>query len=107
MWYIFPQLAGLGMSPMSVKFAIRDIHEAKDYLAHPVLGNRLKEICRALLTLQGNNATDIFGTPDDLKLCSSMTLFAAADPSAWEFAEVLEKYFEGEPDQKTLELLNP
>ena len=79
MWYIFPQIQGLGFSSTAQYYAIRDLQEAKDYLAHPVLGTRLKEISSALLDLEGLSASEIFGYPDDLKLRSSMTLFRMAD----------------------------
>ena len=79
MWYIFPQIQGLGFSRTAEFYAIRDLKEAKDYLAHPVLGARLKEISSALLELDGSPRHEIFGYPDDLKLRSSMTLFRLAD----------------------------
>jgi|SRR6185503_11173689 len=105
MWYIFPQIAGLGFSDMSRHYAIKDLQEATAYLSHPVLGKRLAEISAALLSLPGNDARAIFGSPDDLKLRSSMTLFAlvpAADPV---FETVLKKFFDGQKDLSTLQLL--
>jgi uncharacterized protein (DUF1810 family) len=105
MWYIFPQLAGLGTSSMSVRYAIKDIDEAKAYARHPVLGPRLKEICSALLALSTNNPTTVMGVPDDLKLKSSMTLFALADPEEKVYNEVIDKFFGGERDALTLALL--
>ena len=105
MWFVFPQLAGLGSSPAAQRYAINDLDEARAYLAHPVLGPRLIEASRALLGLQGRSATQILGHPDDLKLRSSMTLFAraAADPEVFE--AVLDRYYGG-PDPRTLELLD-
>jgi uncharacterized protein (DUF1810 family) len=102
MWYIFPQITGLGSSPMAVKYAIRDLDEAKAYLDDPILGSRLKEISQALLDLRNTSALNIFGYPDNLKLRSCMTLFSAADASADSvFTSVLDKYFAGEPDDHT------
>ena len=105
MWYIFPQIQGLGFSQTAQFYAIQDLAEAKDYLAHPVLGARLKEISSALLELDGLSASEIFGYPDDLKLCSCMTLFELAAPEQPVFARVLEKYYAGRRDQRTLALL--
>ena len=104
MWYIFPQIQGLGFSPTAQYYAIRDLQEARDYLAHPVLGTRLKEISSALLDLDGLSASEIFGYPDDLKPRSSMTLFRMADLNEPVFLEVLEKYYDGKPDARTVEL---
>ena len=104
MWYIFPQIQGLGFSPTAQYYAIRDLQEARDYLAHPVLSARLKEISSALLDLNGLSASEIFGYPDDLKLRSSMTLFRMADLNEPVFLEVLEKYYDGKPDARTVEL---
>ena len=104
MWYIFPQIQGLGFSPTAQYYAIRDLQEARDYLAHPVLGTRLKELSSALLDLNGLSASEIFGYPDDLKLRSSMTLFRMADLNEPVFLEVLEKYYDGRPDARTVEL---
>ena len=104
MWYIFPQIQGLGFSSTAQYYAIRDLQEAKDYLAHPVLGARLKEISSALLDLEGLSASEIFGYPDDLKLRSCMTLFRMADLNEPVFLEVLEKYYDGEPDFRTVDL---
>lgn len=105
MWYVFPQLAGLGSSPTAQHFAIRTRDEAGAYLSHPVLGSRLRECVEALLDLNGTTAHEIFGWPDELKLRSSMTLFAVASPSGSLFERVLDQYFAGERDAKTLELL--
>jgi uncharacterized protein (DUF1810 family) len=105
MWFIFPQLAGLGMSEMSRYYGIRDRQEAVDYLDHPVLGRRLIEISTAIVDLEGVTATDILGTPDDLKLQSCSTLFASISPGKSVFEAVLQRYFAGQPDQKTLDQL--
>ena len=105
MWYIFPQIDGLGFSPTARHYAIRDLDEARAYLAHPVLGPRLVAICEALLALPDTDAEPIFGWPDVLKLRSSMTLFAAARPEQPVFDRVLAKFYGGEPDRRTLEIL--
>jgi uncharacterized protein (DUF1810 family) len=104
MWFVFPQIAGLGSSPTARRYAVSGPEEAKAYLDHPVLGPRLTEISRALLAVEGRSAEQIFGYPDDLKLRSSMTLFArvAEDPAVFE--AVLERYYDG-PDPRTLDLL--
>jgi uncharacterized protein (DUF1810 family) len=102
MWYIFPQIGGLGFSEMSKRYAISDLLEASAYLAHPVLGKRLKEISAALLLLRTNNANQVMGSPDDLKLRSSMTLFAQVPGADPVFAAVRQKYFQGENDKATL-----
>jgi len=105
MWYVFPQIAGLGVSETSQYFAIRNLAEAKAYLAHPILGPRLIECADALLALDGRSAREIFGSPDDLKLRSSATLFAHVSPARSAFQRVLEKYFDGASDERTLRLL--
>lgn len=106
MWYIFPQLAGLGLSETSKFYAIRDKNEAIAFLNHPLLGARLIEITTALLSLQQTNPTSIFGQPDDMKLRSCMTLFAAIDTAPHPvFQRVLDKYFDGKRDQATLQFL--
>jgi len=105
MWFIFPQIAGLGFSETSTYYAIKNLKEAKAYLEHPVLGGRLIEISEALVKLSGNDATEIFGSPDDLKLKSSMTLFEAVPGADPVFRSVLDKFFGGEGDSKTLQLL--
>lgn len=102
MWYIFPQIQGLGMSETSKHYAIKDAAEATAYLRHPVLGSRLVTICQTLLTLQSNDAHAIFGSPDDVKLHSSMTLFAAVPGADAVFGAVLDKFFNGRRDLKTL-----
>jgi uncharacterized protein (DUF1810 family) len=105
MWFIFPQVAGLGTSHMARKYAIGLRTEAEAYLAHPILGPRLLECSEALLTVTGRTAHEIMGSPDDLKLRSSMTLFrATAEPPA-PFQSVLDRYYAGHPDERTLEIL--
>ena len=105
MWYIFPQIAGLGFSPTSKFYAIKDRDEAESYLAHPLLGKRLVEISNALLEVEGKTASQIFGSPDDVKLKSSMTLFGALENTNPVFQRVLDKYFNGAKDRRTLELI--
>lgn len=105
MWYIFPQIADLGFSETSKFYAIKDQAEAEAYLQHPVLGKRLIEISKTLLELEDNHATRIFGSPDDLKLKSSMTLFGALPNTDPVFAQILAKYFNGIKDWVTLNLL--
>ena len=105
MWYIFPQLKGLGYSSTSQYYGIRDLEEAQDYMEHPVLGPRLVEISEALLVLDTSDASAVMGYPDDLKLRSSMTLFELAAPEQPVFGRVLEKYYAGRRDERTLELL--
>lgn len=104
-WYIFPQLKALGRSDTAQYYGIRDLDEARAYLEDPVLCTRLLEISGALLDLPGNDPRAVMGYPDDLKLRSSMTLFAAADPDRKVFRQVLDKYYNGIPDPLTLELL--
>ena len=106
MWFIFPQLAGLGRSPMAHEFALADLEMARQYLAHPVLGIRLRQCVFLVNEIQGKSASDIFGTPDDLKFRSSMTLFSLADPDEALFHEALSKYYASRPDRRTLELLS-
>jgi len=105
MWFVFPQIAGLGLSEMSQRFAISGRAEAEAYLAHPLLGPRLKNCARLVNAAEGRSAHDIFGHPDDLKFQSSMTLFAAAAPHEAVFAEALRKYFGDESDRATLDKL--
>jgi uncharacterized protein (DUF1810 family) len=102
MWYIFPQFAGLGLSSTSRHYAIGSLDEARAYLAHPILGPRLIECAGATLTVKGRSAHDIFGSPDDMKLRSSVTLFSLVSPENSVFHRVLEKYFEGKGDERTL-----
>ncbi|GMV76997.1 MAG: hypothetical protein AMXMBFR79_01330 [Chitinophagaceae bacterium] len=107
MWYIFPQFIGLGYGETSKFFAIKSLNEAKKYLEHPILGSRFKEITNALLKLDTDNANQIFGSPDDLKLKSCMTLFSVAcneDDNI--FKKVIDKYFDNSLDKRTLKLLN-
>ena len=106
MWYIFPQIAGLGSSETSRFYAVKDRAEAELYLAHPVLGARLVEISEALLEIEGKTANQIFGSPDDLKLKSSMTLFGSPENTHPVFQRVLDKYFNGAKDRRTLDLID-
>lgn len=105
MWYIFPQISGLGMSATSLFYGVRDLQEARDYMADPVLGPRLIEISEALLRIDTNDPMDVFWYPDDLKLRSCMTLFAVAAPEETVFRKVLDKFFNGRMDRATLEIL--
>lgn len=105
MWFIFPQLDGLGRSETARFYAIKSAAEAAAYLAHPVLGPRLIECAQALLAVQGKSAREILGSPDHMKLRSCMTLFAAASPACPEFNQVLARYYQSEPDPQTLRLL--
>ncbi|MBR1376132.1 MAG: DUF1810 domain-containing protein [Cardiobacteriaceae bacterium] len=105
MWFIFPQIAGLGMSEISQFYAIRDIEEAREFLADKTLGENLRKICQILLTLNTNSAEKIFGDIDSIKLRSSMTLFAETSGEDI-FQKVLDKFFQGKKDTKTLELMN-
>ena len=104
-WYIFPQVAGLGMSSTSQFYAISGLDEARAYLSEATLRAHLLEISGALLALEESDPTAVFGFPDDLKLRSSMTLFAAAAPDEPVFAAVLDKFFGGQPDARTLQIL--
>jgi uncharacterized protein (DUF1810 family) len=105
MWFIFPQLRGLGSSPSAQHYGLASLAEARAYLDHPVLGARLRECTRRLLVLEGRSAAEIFGYPDDLKLRSCLTLFERASPQEQLFSEALRKYYRGKPDLRTLELL--
>jgi len=105
MWFVFPQLRGLGSSPIAKQYAIRTAAEARAYLTHPLLGPRLVECCEALLRVNGGSANDIFGSPDDLKLRSCATLFASVSEPGSIFARVLEKFCAGVSDKKTEALL--
>jgi uncharacterized protein (DUF1810 family) len=105
MWYIFPQIKGLGFSETSRYYAIEDIKEAEEFLNHPILGSRLIEISKELLKLESNNAHQILGSPDDIKLHSSMTLFSSVPGASSVFEDVLRKFFNGEKDNKTLQIL--
>jgi uncharacterized protein (DUF1810 family) len=105
MWFVFPQLAGLGSSPMAQRYAIASLDEARAYLRHPILGPRLAECAGIVNRVQGRTAHDIFGSPDDLKFRSSMTLFGRADPAEPAFRTALERYFGGREDPRTVALL--
>ena len=105
MWFVFPQYVGLGISPTSQRYAIKSVAEAEAYLNDRVLGPRLVECAQALLAVEGRSAHDIFGSPDDIKLKSSATLFAHVSPPDSVFERVLDKYFRRERDDKTLRLL--
>jgi uncharacterized protein (DUF1810 family) len=105
MWYIFPQIDGLGFSSMSKHYSIKSIEEAQAYLNHPVLGSRLLECAEAVAGVEGRSIAAIFGSPDDLKLRSCATLFASVSPAGSVFECILEKYFDGKRDVKTLHLL--
>ena len=105
MWYIFPQISGLGMSEISRHYAIKDSDEARLYLEHPVLGDRLITISKLLLEIKGKTAYEIFGSPDDLKLRSCMTLFGSLIGAPPVFKQVIDQYFEGKPDEKTLGII--
>jgi uncharacterized protein (DUF1810 family) len=104
-WFIFPQVAGLGSSTMAARYAIKSRREAKAYLAHPILGARLMDCANALLQIAGKTVEEIMGHPDNLKLRSSMTLFAAISPPDSPFGAVLDRYFSGEIDFRTIEYL--
>jgi uncharacterized protein (DUF1810 family) len=105
MWYIFPQFEGLGLSSTSRHYAIKSMAEAEAYLRHPVLGPRLLESARAALALEGRSASDVFGSPDDMKLRSCATLFACVSPAGSVFEHLIDKFFGGQRDDKTLALL--
>jgi uncharacterized protein (DUF1810 family) len=104
MWYVFPQIDGLGHSPTTRLYSIKSLEEARQYLAHPVLGARLVECAEAVLAVQGQSASDIFGHPDDWKLQSSMTLFKLVSGPGSVFERVLDKYYQGKQDSRTLQI---
>ena len=106
MWFIFPQLEGLGSTEMTKKFSIKSLEEAKAYLKNAILGERLLESCEILLKLEDVSISDVMGFPDDLKLRSSMTLFESASSKNSIFSKVLDEYYESSRDNKTLDLLN-
>ena len=106
MWFIFPQIQGLGRSSTAQYYAIKDAEQARVYLRHPILGARLKECAEILLRLKGKTAIDIFGDIDAVKLRSSMTLFSVVAGQDSVFASILKKYFNAEPDALTLQILN-
>lgn len=105
MWYIFPQIRGLGFSETSRYYAIQNIHEAEQYVHHPILGKGLIELCQTLMESDGNDAHRIFGSPDHLKLHSSITLFASLPNANPVFQLILDKFFKGKKDDKTVRLL--
>ena len=105
MWYIFPQYDGLGSSATAKQYAIKSLAEAEAYLRHPVLGPRLAECAEAALAVESDSASEVFGFPDDMKLRSCATLFAHASASGSVFDRLLDKYFRGERDDKTVQLL--
>ena len=105
MWFVFPQIEGLGFSSTTQYYSIKSLEEARQYLEHPVLGKRLRECTETILALEGLSASSIFGYPDDLKLKSSMTLFASVAEGQSVFSRVLEKYYQGNRDERTLALL--
>ena len=105
MWFIFPQIRGLGRSPISIEYAISSQDEARAYLQHPVLGSRLKECTKLVLLVEGRSAFEIFDEPDDMKFRSSMTLFAQVSNHDDLFQRALDKYFDGKPDRLTLDRL--
>lgn len=104
MWFVFPQLRGLGSSPLAQRFGIASLQEARAYLAHPVLGPRLRECCALLLQVPDRSAHEILGSPDDLKLRSCLTLFSLADPAEPLLRACLDRFYAGEPDPRTLAL---
>jgi uncharacterized protein (DUF1810 family) len=106
MWFIFPQIAGLGFSEYNVYYAIKNLEEAAQYLDHPILGQRLVNITKAVLEINEKTANEIFGKPDDRKLKSCMTLFSQIKNTDPIFQKVLDKYFQGFKDEKTIQLLN-
>jgi uncharacterized protein (DUF1810 family) len=106
MWYVFPQLDGLGFSAMSRQYSIKSVAEAKAFLAHPILGPRLAECTEAVLAVEGRSAQDIFGPTDAIKLRSCATLFAHVSRIGSPYHRLLENYFRGEPDAQTLRLLD-
>ena len=102
MWFVFPQLLGLGSSPLAVRYGISSLDEARAYLRNDLLGPRLHECTRLVNEVRGRSIGEIFGSPDDLKLCSSMTLFAHATEDSQDFVALLDKYYDGQRDQLTL-----
>lgn len=104
-WFVFPQIDGLGFSSTARRFAIKSVAEAEAYLAHPVLGRRLREIAAAAVAVEGRSARDVFGSPDDLKLRSSPNLFARVSPPGSVFEQLLARFYDGRPDEQTLRLI--
>jgi uncharacterized protein (DUF1810 family) len=110
MWFIFPQLAGLGRSAIAQQYAIRDLNQARRYVGHPVLGTRLRQVVNLMLGHPGKSALEILGSPDDLKFRSCLTLFREAardDADRALFVKALDQFYRGDPDKRTLELLGP
>lgn len=105
MWFVFPQIEGLGFSPMAQRYAVNSLAEARAYLAHPVLGPRLRELTAVVIAVPNRTAHEIFGSPDDIKFRSCLTLFAEAAPGELVFRKALERFYDGETDQATLERL--
>jgi len=105
MWFIFPQIKGLGSSYTAQEYGINGISEAVEYMEDPILSGNMRELCNALMALESSNAYRIFGDPDYLKLCSSMTLFMIACPEEPLFKQVIDKFYKGEPDRRTIEIL--
>ena len=104
MWFVFPQLAGLGSSPMARKYAIQSLDEAREYLKHPLLGARIRECAEAVVSVSGKSALEIFGSPDDLKLRSCATLFAQVSPEDSVFHRIIRQYYSSKPDEETIRL---
>jgi uncharacterized protein (DUF1810 family) len=105
MWLIFPQIDGLGFSSTAKHYAIKSLEEARQYLSHPILGARLRECTQAVFAVEGRSAHDIFGSPDDMKLKSCMTLFESIDGQDSVFGQVLDKYYQGQRDKRTQDIL--
>ncbi len=105
MWFVFPQLRALGQSPTALRYGIASLAEARAYLAHPILGPRLSECTGLVMAIQNRSVHAIFGSPDDMKFRSSMTLFAAAQPQSTLWTDAIAQYFNGIPDSRTVELL--
>jgi uncharacterized protein (DUF1810 family) len=105
MWFVFPQIDGLGFSSTTKYYSIKSLQEAREYLDHPILGQRLRECAETILALEGLSASAVFGYPDDLKLKSSMTLFAQVAGPKSVFEQLIQKYFQGSRDERTLQLL--
>lgn len=105
MWFVFPQFDGLGFSPMSRQYAIKSVAEARAYLRHPVLGPRLAQCCEAAVAVEGRSAAELLGSPDDMKLRSCVTLFAAVSPPGSVFHAVLDRFFHGVRDEQTIRLM--
>jgi uncharacterized protein (DUF1810 family) len=105
MWYVFPQFRGLGSSPTSLHYAIKSREEAEAYLSHPILGRRLVECAEAVLQIRDRSALELFSSPDDMKLRSSATLFASVSPEGSVFHRLIDQYFDGRRDDRTIELI--